>query len=43
MEPLLDRVLGENLEVELLVGDNQLESRHVFDALEVARAVDLIS
>jgi len=26
VEPLLDRVLGEDLEVELAVGDSQLES-----------------
>jgi hypothetical protein len=34
VEPLLDRVLGEDLEVELAVGDSQIESQRVFDALE---------
>jgi len=41
VEPLLDRVLGEDIEVELGVGDSQLESRHIFDALE-ARKMDHI-
>jgi hypothetical protein len=39
VEPLLDRVLGEDLEVELVAGDSQLESSNIFDALE-ARKVD---
>ena len=34
VEPLLDRVLGEDLEVELAVGDSQLESPRVFECLE---------
>jgi len=34
VELLLDRVLGEGLEVELAVGDSQLESQNTFDALE---------
>ena len=37
MEPLLDKVLGEDIEVELLAGDSGFESRRVLDALE-ARA-----
>jgi len=41
VEPLLGRVLGEDLEVELAVGDSQLESQNAFDALE-ARKVDHI-
>ncbi|MFH2110656.1 MAG: transposase, partial [Candidatus Bathyarchaeota archaeon] len=41
VEPLLDRVLGEDLEVELVAGDSQLESSNIFDALE-ARKVDHI-
>ena len=39
VEPLLDRVLGEGLEVELAVGDSQLESQNTFDAL-VDRKMD---
>ena len=34
VEPLLDRVLGEDVEVELAVGDSQLESPRVFQCLE---------
>ena len=34
VEPLLDRVLGEDMEVELAVGDSQLESPRVFQCLE---------
>jgi len=34
VEPLLDKVLGEDLEVELTVGDSQLESTRVFEMLE---------
>ena len=41
VEPLLDRLLGEDLEVELAVADSQLESQGIFDALE-ARKVDHI-
>jgi len=41
VEPLLDRVLGEGLEVELAVGDSQFESQNTFDALE-DRKVDHI-
>jgi hypothetical protein len=32
--PLLDRVLGESIEVELLAGDSQFESGEVFSLLE---------
>jgi hypothetical protein len=32
--PLLDTILGDDIEVELLVGDSQLESQNAFDALE---------
>ena len=39
VEPLLDRVLDEGLEMELAVGDSQFESQNTFDALE-ARKVD---
>jgi len=34
VEPLLDRLLGEDIEVELAVGDSQLESPRVFESLE---------
>lgn len=34
VEPLLDRILGEDMEVELAVGDSQLESPRVFQCLE---------
>jgi hypothetical protein len=33
VEPLLDRVLGEDIEVELMAGDSQFESSQIFDAL----------
>jgi len=33
VEPLLDRLLGEDIEVELVAGDSQFESSPVFDAL----------
>ena len=41
--PLLDRVLGEDIEVELLAGDSQFESQHVFDALEARKMAHLIA
>ena len=33
VEPLLDKLLGEDIEVELMAGDSQFESCQVFDAL----------
>jgi hypothetical protein len=33
VEPLLDKLLGEDIEVELMAGDSQFESSQVFDAL----------
>jgi len=33
VEPLLDKLLGEDIEVELVAGDSQFESEQVFDAL----------
>lgn len=33
LEPLLDKLLGEDIEVELIAGDSQFESEQVFDAL----------
>jgi hypothetical protein len=41
VEPLLDRILGEDIEVELLAGDSGFESSRVFDALK-SRKVDHI-
>jgi len=32
--PLLDKLLGEDIEVELVAGDSQFESEQVFDVLE---------
>jgi hypothetical protein len=32
VEPLLDKLLGEDMEVELVAGDSQFESKSVFDA-----------
>jgi len=43
VEPLLDRLLGEDIEVELAVGDSQLESQRVFDILEARRMGGLIA
>ena len=34
VKPLLDRVLGEDLEVELVAGDSQLESEAIFTLFE---------
>jgi hypothetical protein len=43
VEPLLDQVLGEDLEVELLAGDSGFESRRVFEALEARRMAPLVA
>ena len=43
VESLLDRLLGEDLEVELLAGDSGFESRRVFDALESRKMGNLIA
>jgi hypothetical protein len=43
VEPLLDRVLGEDLEVELLAGDSGFESRRVLDAVESRKMAPLIA
>ena len=40
VEPLLDRLLGEDIEVELMAGDSQFESSQVFDALS-SRKIEL--
>jgi hypothetical protein len=43
VKPLLDRLLGEDLEVELVAGDSQFESKHVFDALEARKIGNVIA
>jgi len=43
VEPLLDRVLGEDIEPELLAGDSGFESRMVFEALEARRMAPLVA
>jgi len=37
LEPLLDKLLGEDVEVELVAGDSQFESGQVFDALSARK------
>ena len=41
--PLLDQVLGEDLEVELLAGDSGFESRNVFHLLEARKMTPFIA
>ena len=41
--PLLDRLLGEDIEVELAVGDSQFESKHVFDAFEARKMSSIVA
>ncbi|MCJ7767376.1 transposase [Candidatus Bathyarchaeota archaeon] len=43
VKPLLDRLLGEDMEVELAVGDSQFESRRVFDVLEARKIGNVIA
>ena len=43
VEPLLDQVLGEDIEVELLAGDSGFEARRVFEALEARRIAPLVA
>jgi hypothetical protein len=42
VEPLLDRLLGEDIEVELVAGDSQFESSQVFDALNSRKISGII-
>jgi hypothetical protein len=42
VEPLLDRLLGEDIEIELVAGDSQFESEQVFDALNARRIGNII-
>ncbi len=39
VDSLLDKVLGESIEVELLVGDSQFESQLIFSLLESRKMV----
>ena len=43
MEPLLDKVLGEDIVVELLAGYSGFEARRVFEVLEDRRIAPLIA
>ncbi|MDH5201176.1 MAG: transposase [Candidatus Bathyarchaeota archaeon] len=43
VEPLLDMVLGEDLEVELIAADSQLDSQAVFDSLESRKVNHIIA
>ena len=43
VEPLLDEVLGEDLEVELIAADSQLDSKAVFDSLESKKVGHIIA
>jgi len=43
VDSLLDRVLGESIEVELLAGDSQLESEAIFTLLESLKVSHIIA
>ena len=43
VEPLLDRLLGEDIEVELAVADSQFESEAVFDSLRAREIGNIIA
>ena len=43
VDSLLDRVLGESIEVELLAGDSQLESESIFMLLESLKVSHIIA
>jgi len=43
VEALLDKVLGDCIEVELLVGDSQLESQAIFDLLDELKMSHIIA
>jgi hypothetical protein len=42
VKPLLDRLMGEDIEVELIAGDSQFESEQVFEELEANRIGNII-
>ena len=43
VEPLLDRLLGEDIEVELVAGDSQFESEQVFCSLKERQIANIIA
>jgi hypothetical protein len=43
VEPLMDKVLGEDIEVELVVGDSQFESEQVFCSLGARQIANVIA
>jgi transposase len=43
VEPLLDKVLGEDMEVELVVADSQFESQQLFDILNAKRIANVVA
>jgi len=43
VEPLLDKLLGEDSEVELAAADSQFESEQVFDSLRARRISNIIA
>ena len=43
VEPLLDSILGEDIEVELVAGDSQLDSQAVFDAIQARKVGHIIA
>jgi hypothetical protein len=43
VEPLLDKILGEDIEVELVAGDSQFESAQVFEGLRAKRISNVIA
>ena len=43
VEPLLDRVFGEDIDVEMLAGNSGFESRRVFDTLEARKMAPLVA
>ena len=43
VEPLLDKLLGEDIEVELTVADSQFESEAVFDVLKARRISNIVA
>ena len=43
VEPLLDAILGDDIEVELIAADSQLESQAIFDSLESRKVSHIIA